>query len=536
MATKRAGNARNAPKKRRDPRHPVYIVEGSRHTRSGELINEETAMQYTPFLRACAVIAQTVAVLPKRVRRAVDARRYEDIAGHRVVSLLNRRPNSEMTAYQFWVAVMLWVLRWGNAYVEIVRNVGGEIIELWPIESWRVMPRRDPVDGDLYYEVWNGDGGGNAMLSRRDVLHVAQLPLGDGIIGTGFVGLGREALAYGVATERMGQEFFGNGGAPGSIISYPTAMPKSEAQIAEMRAKFMEAHGKGRRGGVMFLFDGATYSALSVPNNQAQYQETREFQVLEVSRLTGVPPYLLSDYKNAPYSTPEHQRIQFHDSCLLPWCRAIENEIDIKLLDDAGPLYCQFDLGELMKGDIRSQGEYYRNLVMSGILEPNEVRIRLGENPSENAAADRLYAPVNLAPLESLGELSAERRAIRGGISDGGDPSTTRTPAAHLLPALVASIETIARRERRRLDTLERNGCAEQFRSWLESQSGYMHDILDPVLHSAYMACGMRGDIAALKAHEHAERMIAMRLHRSGDRIQDVIDAMRTLEEITNEA
>lgn len=511
-----------------DPQPYAYLLPGYTQSRAGEAVNEETALSYTPFLRACAIISQTIAKLPKIVKRQISAKQYEDLPTHPVSLLLSRRPNDEMTAFTFWVCMILWMLRWGNAYAEIVYSLDGKTITgIWPLEAWRVTPRRTSDTNELYYEVWNPDGG-HAALSRRRVFHLSQLAL-DGVLGLGYVAAGRNAIGYGMACENTGADFFQNGAMPGGIVSNPQAMPKEEAQIEEMKRKFKASFSGRKRGEVAILFGGTTFTAASVPNNQAQYHETREFQVLEVARLTGVPPFMLMDYKNAPYSTPEHQRIQFHDSCLSPLVSLICAEGDAKLLDDTGPLYIVFDTSEILMGDTKTRGEYYKNLVTGGILSPNEARAKLGENPSGDPASDTFYAPVNLAPLSTLGSLSAEDRALSGAMTEGGNPDTSKNVSAHR-PAMARAIERIAARESKKraalAKTLDGDALDAALTEWRgqAAQRDAIAADLAPTIEGAYLSIGRN----ATEAHALALAMAARFEWRDGGDIDAACAALET--------
>jgi HK97 family phage portal protein len=256
-----------------------------KQSRSGARINETTAL-YNTALSACVrLLAETVATLPLHVYRT-DGRTREVESEHPTARVL-RAPNPEMDAVQFRETMMGHVLTWGNAYAEIERDGAGRPVRLWPLLPDRTKPQRTDR-GTLYYTT--AIGTRTFELPAQNVFHLAGLGF-DGIVGYSPVRMHREAIGLALATEEFGASWFGSGSRPSGVLTHPGVLnPEAKANL---RTSWEAMHsGLGNANRVAVLEQGLTWTQIGIPPEDAQFLETRKFQVEEIARMYRVPLHL----------------------------------------------------------------------------------------------------------------------------------------------------------------------------------------------------------------------------------------------------
>ena len=147
------------------------------------------------------------------------------------------------------------------------------------------------------------------------------------------------------------------------------------------------------------------FSPRQIPNNQAQFLETRQYQISDICRVFRVPNHLVNDLSNATYSNIEAQQIDFVVHTITPWIKRIEMALNQKLIpfNKKGSQYFKFNLTALLRGDSKSIADYYRTLVNIGVISPDEVRAFEDMN-SMGGPSENVYMQSNMMPLDSLGE------------------------------------------------------------------------------------------------------------------------------------
>ena len=135
------------------------------------------------------------------------------------------------------------------------------------------------------------------------------------------------------------------------------------------------------QGGFFLLH--MTFTRISMPNNEAQFLETRKFQVEEICRIYRVPPHMIGDLEHATFSNIEHQSIDFAVHCIRPWLVRIEQSVNRALFSEQekGRFYCQFNLDGLMRGSYKERMEGYAIGRQNGFLSGNDIRRLENLNP-----------------------------------------------------------------------------------------------------------------------------------------------------------
>lgn len=366
-------------------------------TASGIAVNADRAMQLSTVSACVRLIAESIASLPLDVfQRLGDGgrRRVPDHPQHR---LLHSEPNGVMTSFVFREMLSAELLLRGNAYAVIVRK-GGEPSELLPLPCNTSVTVRKAATIGLVYDVRMPDGT-TFSVGQADMLHVPGLAF-DGVTGVSPIRYAAQAIGLGLAAERFGASFFGNGSTPAGYITLPGKLTKEQA--AAMRDSWYAAYGGlGNANKTAVLFDGGKFERVSVPPNEAQFIETRKFQVAEIARWYRVPPHMIGDLDRATFGNIEHQQLEFVMHTLRPWLVRWEQELNRKLFPsrtDGTPAesHCEFNVDGLLRGDLKTRSDYYVRGRQWGWLSSNDIRRKENMEPIEGG--DVYLTPLNMVP------------------------------------------------------------------------------------------------------------------------------------------
>lgn len=366
-------------------------------TDSAVIVDEDRALNYAAVWACVRIISETLAAMPWPVLEKRPDGRRERLEDHAVHALLNSRANIDTTAFDFKQALIAHVLTWGNGYAEIDRSANGTISNLWQLAPDRVTPTRGE-DGELVYEV-RETSGDLTVLPRNRVLHFRGLGF-DGVQGYSVIQMAAQSIGLGMATERFGNDFFGNGAHPSGVLSHPNRL--DEASIANMRDSLKQATGAGKWLNPLILEEGMTWMPTGIPPDQAQFLESRKFQINEIARWFRVPPHKLADLERATFSNIEQQAIEFVTDTIMPWAVRFEQEVNTKLLPRQPDVFTKINLNGLLRGDIKSRYDAYAVGRNWGWLSANDVRRLEDLNPIEGG--DEYLAPLNMTLLDKVGE------------------------------------------------------------------------------------------------------------------------------------
>ena len=369
-----------------------YTYWGGRDSTAGATVTRDSALSLSAVFAAVGLLSRLIASLPLHVYH-VYGRSKEKATSHPAYRILHHSPNPEMTAFSFRQCLEFHRLLCGNAYAEVVWAGNGKPAAVWPVEGWRVRPKRRE-NGDLYYEI-----DGEREIETEDLLHIPLMST-DGVVGRSFLDFAVESLGLGIATQEFAAAWFGNGARPGAILQHP-GNPNKEARN-EFRRGWEERHkGSGKSGGTAVLWGGWTWVGTDgqVDPQKSQLLEQRRFSTEEVSRWLGIPPHLLYDLTRATFSNIEQQNLDFLVYSFGPILTSYEQEFDRKLLSPPST-YCKHSVNGLLRGDSASRSAFYREMINIGVLSPNDVRDLEDLNPVEGG--DTYFFPLNMAPLDSL--------------------------------------------------------------------------------------------------------------------------------------
>lgn len=344
---------------------------------SGKMVTERSSMQMTAVYSCVRILAEAVAGLPLQFYQYTEAGSKEKATDHPLYFILHDEPNPEMTSFVFRETLMTHLLLWGNAYAQIIRNGKGEVIALYPL-----MPNRMTVDrddkGHLYYEYQTSSDeakttkGGTVRLKPTDLLHVPGLGF-DGLVGYSPIAMAKNAIGMAIACEEYGAKFFANGATPGGILEYPGAVKDPERVRESWNKGF---GGSSNANKVAILEEGMKYTPISISPEQAQFLETRKFQINEIARIFRVPPHMVGDLEKSSFSNIEQQSLEFVKYTLDPWVSRWEQAMMRSLLsqDEKSQYFVKFNVDGLLRGDYQSRMNGYSIGRQNGWMSANDIR------------------------------------------------------------------------------------------------------------------------------------------------------------------
>lgn len=343
---------------------------------SGKAVTVRSSIQMTTVYACVRVIAETVASLPLHVYERT-ATGSQKALKHTLYHVLHDEPNAEMTSFVWRETMLTHLLLWGNAYCQIVRNGRGAVSGLYPLLPENMTVDRG-ADGQLTYTYRTTDGK-QAVLTPEDVLHIPGLGF-DGIMGYSPIALEKNAVGLGIAAEEYGSKFFANGATPSGVLQHPNVV-KDPARV---RDSWQAAYGGASNSHkVAVLEEGMSFKPISIPNNEAQFLETRKFQVSEICRIFRVPPHLVGDLEHATFSNIEHQSISFGVHTIRPWLTRLEQAMNKALFtaSEKNRYYVCFNMDGLLRGDYKSRMEGYAIARQNGWMSANDIRELENLNP-----------------------------------------------------------------------------------------------------------------------------------------------------------
>lgn len=406
---------------------------------AGMNVNHDTAMQFSAVFRAISYISAQLAMMPWRVM--IEKNNKKEIkATHPTDRLLHRNPNPEQTPFSFVEQLIAHALSWGNGYAEIERDLSGRAIALWPITPDRVEVKR--IEGQVIYEISNSAGAKSFMLPEQ-IFHLRG-PGFDGLVGYSVITLASRSIGLGQAAEQFGASFFQNGTITGMKVEAPEQL--SDSAKKNLIESLEKAHkGPGNAFKAIVAEEGVKLGNLVIPPEDAQFLQTRQFQVDDIARWFGLPPHKLQSMEKATFSNIEHQSIEVVGDALQPWATRLEQEANRKLFRQrASEFYTKINLNSLLRGDVKARAEFYREMWNLGVLSVNEIREYEDLNPIPNG--EKRFVQLNMTTLDKAGEEPVAPPAPA--------PAPAETPEAKL--ARLVCDKTVRRERHRVVDATTR--------------------------------------------------------------------------------
>lgn len=361
---------------------------------SGKNVNEFTAMQTTAVYACVRILSETLAALPLQLYRYTPGGK-EWVYDHPLYHILHDEPNPEMTSFIFRETLMSHLLIWGNAYAQIIRDRLGRVQGLYPLRPDKMTVCRDE-NGQIYYIYTKTTDEnpairpyGQVPLRKDEVLHIPGLGF-DGLVGYSPIAMARNAVGMTMACEEYGASFFANGASPSGVLEHPGVL-KDPAKVRDSWNAVYQGSANAHK--VAVLEEGMKYQQIGIPPEEAQFLETRKFQLNEIARLYRIPPHMIGDLDKSSFNNIEQQSMEFVKYTLDPWVIRWEQAMQKALFlpEEKKQYFLKFNVNGLMRGDYESRMTGYSIGRQNGWLSANDIREMEDMNPVPDEEGGNLY-------------------------------------------------------------------------------------------------------------------------------------------------
>lgn len=386
-------------------------------TQSGTKVDSETAFRVNAIYSAVALISDTISTLPVAgyVRRGLN--RVEMIPQPDWV----RKPDIDTQREAFYSAIIVSLLLDGNAFVRVFTRAG-QVVNLTVLNPQQVEIKRQSF-GQVRFHVQGED----RPLTSDEVIFIPDVVRPGHLRGVSRVDALKENWGLALALESFAARFFGQGATTQGIIEVPEDLTFEQAKnlsdAFDLRHKgFKKAHKTG------VLTNGAKYKETSVPNDQAQFLDSRRMAVEDVARAFNMPPHLLGLPGTMSYASVEQNNLAWVTHCLRPIIQKIETALSplLALSPNGQDSFLRFNIDGLLRADFNSRMSAYSVGLQSGFLTINDVRRLEDLRNLDDPSADTVRVPlanVNL-PAATLNETETKVSMATKLVQVGFDPAT----------------------------------------------------------------------------------------------------------------
>jgi len=404
---------------------------GGRTNASGQHVTPETALRTSAVYACVTILSQTLAMLPKRVKEERGDGGYTILPNHRVHRLVSSRPNRWQSAFDFFEMMEGHSLLRGNAYAKIIFNPGRMENELVPMHPDYVFPFVITPENNSYYLYDNSpcppagstlwyhhfpQNGGTETLSADEVLHLRGYSI-NGIVGIGPIKWAAyEAVGLALATEEHGARLFTNGAQIGKVFKHPNKLSPIAHAILKSD---LEGNGSfvGSRNAhkTIILEEGMDIAKIGMTSEESQFLETRKFQIEDIARIFNVPLILIGHGDKAPtYASAEQFFMSFKVHTMQPIVSRWEGALDRCLLypSEIGRVCVDIDMDSMLRGDAAARASYLKNRFDMASMNPDEVRLYEGENPTGTEEGKQYYLQSGMIPAKMAGSKPIAKKEV----------------------------------------------------------------------------------------------------------------------------
>ena len=372
---------------------------------SGTVVNLETAMQVNAVFSAVSLISDTLSTLPVDAYIRRNGARYPLRPRPAWVT----KPDVDTTKEAFYGAAIVSLLLEGNTFIRVYRNRQGQIINMIVLNPMDVEIVRNGV-GRIAYRV----AGEEKLLSSEQILFIPDVVRPGQLRGVSRIDALKENFGLAKALENYAAKFFGSGTQTSGVIELPAGVPLSAEQAKEMQMAFDSRHkGWQRAHKTAILTGGAVYKPTNVPNDQAQFLDSRRMAVEDVARAFNVPPHLLGLPGTNTYASVEQNNIAFVTHTLRPIAQKLEGALTNLLQQEVGQeaVFIKFSLDGLLRADVNSRTAAYSTMLQAGVYTINDVRTFEDLRPIDDPSADTVRVPLANVNVDAA-DLSAMREKV----------------------------------------------------------------------------------------------------------------------------
>lgn len=360
---------------------------------NGLNVTEDTVYRLVIYTRCLNIISDSIGMLPIQTYREEATSNVKlGVKDHPIVKLLKKKPNNLMTCFIFQKNIGMSLLSAGNAYVQIVTNGRGDVIEFLPLPSNNVTPRVvfENNENVIYYD-YKPNKGSTQIFKSYQILHFKGFSK-DGIVGLKPLDIFRKTLKTSMLIEDHATNTFENGANIKGIVKHPKTLDPTTSK--NLRDSFKELYSGGDKSGTVAVFEeGMEFQAINMSLADLQFLEQRKFEAKQICNMFGIPPHMVSDLEKGTYNNMEQQGQQYKDFTLLPHLINIEQEFNYKLFGD-DDLFVKFNVNGLARADLATRTSAYATMITNGVMTRNECRA-LEELPAIEGL-DQILVPLNM--------------------------------------------------------------------------------------------------------------------------------------------
>lgn len=358
---------------------------------------QRMAEQESPVAAAHRILTNAMSVMPMAIFQRRDDGRYPASIPE-LDYLLKIRPNSRMGPALCRKILMSQAFWHGEGYLGIFRDRWGRITDLIPLPTEGRTIRKDPNTGQLWYD-FTVDGLTHTFAPSD--LVIVFFDTYDGLYGKGVLSLAKSTIAADAGAQKYARKFYQNGARMSGIVEVAADLGREGRE--KIRESF-DQYAADAMFKVAVLDHGMKYTPIGLNQKDAQFIESRNFSVEEVSRFTGIPQYMLQSGKQA-YSSNEQQQLDFVISTLQPYVTQWEEEFQYKLLSEAQlktGYYVRLNVAARLRGDNESRSRFYEKMIFSGVYCPDDCRALEEKNPLPDGEGQRFFMTKNLDTIEHI--------------------------------------------------------------------------------------------------------------------------------------
>lgn len=359
---------------------------------SGAKVNETTAATVSGVNACVSVLADMIGALPVKLYVKTAAGR-EELPDHPASRVISVQPG-EHTPFEVRQLAQTGVGFGGNGYLRVHRDGYYQPAELEWLKPADVEVGRTK-DRVRVFKV----NGVRDLLTRADVIHVRGLSQ-DGLVGLSPIRQLRESIGLSLTQREQAGKIYANGARfPGFLVS-PASLSKEQAD--DIRTEWQKKYaGVSNVGTTPILHGGLDYKvANGMTMADAEFLESRRFELEEICRLYRVPPFMVgATDKTSSWGTGiEQMTLGFLQFCFNPWLVNWEQSLGATLLtadEQAKGYYFKFNRAALLQAGLEAQAKFFREMRDIGVYSVNDVRRRIEENDLPDNIGDNYQLAFN---------------------------------------------------------------------------------------------------------------------------------------------
>lgn len=393
------------------------MIQGWIKEDAGIGVTVDRALTAPPVFCAVMFLSRTMANIPMPIYKTVKGkiRKQQNLQS----TILNKSPNGEVTAFDFWAWLFtgVWTEGAGRAWIE--RDMGGKPVALWPLEFNRTTVRR--VGFKKFYYYADSTGGRPKEYPAKDVIDITFAHAPDFINVYSPLKKCKGAVGLYLNLTNYANSFFKSGGVPPLTLEGPMASGADAVKRSAQDIKLSIENANKNDEPVLPIPTGFKLTPLGFDPSKGQMTDAKKSQVIEIAQAFQIGPVFLQDLTGGKFNNIEQQDLGLVKHLISHFANKTEQEINLKFFGlKKGAQYCKHNLDALLRGDFKSRVEAIARGINTAQITPNEGR-ELEERPKvDNPAADELHIQGATVPLGTvIGETAPPAEPTPNGDNDG---------------------------------------------------------------------------------------------------------------------